>query len=377
MAERTIVLDGFSKTYSMTGWRLGYAIVPPELVPVFSRLIINSVSCTSSLLAARRGRGAHRAPGRGRCDGRRVPGAADARRRWPERAAGCHLPDAPRRVLRVPGCQRHRHEWPGVRRAAVAGGGRERPVRAPRSGASGATISGCRTPTRARTSSAALERMARLLGGAAGRMSERPRVLVTRQIPEAGLRLLREVGVRRCLGRRPAAAARRAAAPGGGCRRAAGAADGPGRRRAARRGRAAAQGGQQLRGRLRQHRCRRVRAAGHPRRQHPGRAHGGDRGPRVHAAARGRAAHPGGERLRPRRPLGDVGAAAAPGQDVSGATLGIVGFGRIGREVARRARGFGMRVLYYEPQPCPGGGRVGAGGDLGRLRRACWPRATS
>jgi len=48
MPERTIVLDGFSKTYSMTGWRLGYAIVPPELVPVFSRLIINSVSCTSS-----------------------------------------------------------------------------------------------------------------------------------------------------------------------------------------------------------------------------------------------------------------------------------------------------------------------------------------
>jgi aspartate aminotransferase len=48
MVERTIVLDGFSKTYSMTGWRLGYAIVPPELVPVFSRLIINSVSCTSS-----------------------------------------------------------------------------------------------------------------------------------------------------------------------------------------------------------------------------------------------------------------------------------------------------------------------------------------
>ena len=48
MRERTIVLDGFSKTWAMTGWRLGYAIVPPELVPVFSRLIINSVSCTSS-----------------------------------------------------------------------------------------------------------------------------------------------------------------------------------------------------------------------------------------------------------------------------------------------------------------------------------------
>ncbi|MEA2622335.1 MAG: aspartate aminotransferase [Chloroflexota bacterium] len=52
MAERTIVLDGFSKTYAMTGWRLGYAILPPELVPVFSRLIINSVSCTSSFSQA-------------------------------------------------------------------------------------------------------------------------------------------------------------------------------------------------------------------------------------------------------------------------------------------------------------------------------------
>ena len=48
MAERTIVLDGFSKTWAMTGWRLGYAILPSELLPVFSRLIINSVSCTSS-----------------------------------------------------------------------------------------------------------------------------------------------------------------------------------------------------------------------------------------------------------------------------------------------------------------------------------------
>jgi aspartate/methionine/tyrosine aminotransferase len=48
MAERTIVLDGFSKAYAMTGWRLGYAIVPPTLVEAYSKLIINSVSCTSS-----------------------------------------------------------------------------------------------------------------------------------------------------------------------------------------------------------------------------------------------------------------------------------------------------------------------------------------
>ena len=48
MAERTIVLDGFSKSYAMTGWRLGYAIVPPSLVDAYSKLIINSVSGTSS-----------------------------------------------------------------------------------------------------------------------------------------------------------------------------------------------------------------------------------------------------------------------------------------------------------------------------------------
>jgi aspartate/methionine/tyrosine aminotransferase len=48
MAERTIVLDGFSKTYAMTGWRLGYAIVPEALGFAFGRLIINSVSSATT-----------------------------------------------------------------------------------------------------------------------------------------------------------------------------------------------------------------------------------------------------------------------------------------------------------------------------------------
>ncbi len=44
MLDRTIVLDGFSKTYAMTGWRLGYGIVPGWLAHGFGRLLINSVS---------------------------------------------------------------------------------------------------------------------------------------------------------------------------------------------------------------------------------------------------------------------------------------------------------------------------------------------
>ena len=48
MTERTIILDGFSKTYAMTGWRLGYGVMPLELVEPISRLMTNSVSCTAS-----------------------------------------------------------------------------------------------------------------------------------------------------------------------------------------------------------------------------------------------------------------------------------------------------------------------------------------
>ncbi len=52
MAQRTITLDGFSKTFAMTGWRLGYGILPEWLVPAFGRLIINSVSCTNAFAQA-------------------------------------------------------------------------------------------------------------------------------------------------------------------------------------------------------------------------------------------------------------------------------------------------------------------------------------
>ena len=48
MLDRTILLDGFSKTYAMTGWRLGYGIFPPALIPHIDRLAVNSVSCTNA-----------------------------------------------------------------------------------------------------------------------------------------------------------------------------------------------------------------------------------------------------------------------------------------------------------------------------------------
>jgi aspartate aminotransferase len=48
MREQTIVLDGFSKIYAMTGWRLGYGIFPRELAPAIARLMTNSNSCTSA-----------------------------------------------------------------------------------------------------------------------------------------------------------------------------------------------------------------------------------------------------------------------------------------------------------------------------------------
>jgi len=50
MKERTILLDGFSKTYSMTGWRLGYSVSPREIAEKLELLQVNSNSCTASAI---------------------------------------------------------------------------------------------------------------------------------------------------------------------------------------------------------------------------------------------------------------------------------------------------------------------------------------
>jgi len=48
MLEKTIILDGFSKTYAMTGWRMGYGVMPTWLVEAVTKLMVNSCSCTPS-----------------------------------------------------------------------------------------------------------------------------------------------------------------------------------------------------------------------------------------------------------------------------------------------------------------------------------------
>lgn len=48
MQQKTVILDGFSKTFSMTGWRIGYGVMPEWLVDAVNRLMVNSNSCTAS-----------------------------------------------------------------------------------------------------------------------------------------------------------------------------------------------------------------------------------------------------------------------------------------------------------------------------------------
>ena len=48
MEDLTIILDGFSKTYAMTGWRIGYGVMPVDLAAHITRLMTNSNSCTAS-----------------------------------------------------------------------------------------------------------------------------------------------------------------------------------------------------------------------------------------------------------------------------------------------------------------------------------------
>jgi len=50
MKDRTIILDGFSKTYAMTGWRLGYAVANKEVIEALKKVAVNSFSCVATFV---------------------------------------------------------------------------------------------------------------------------------------------------------------------------------------------------------------------------------------------------------------------------------------------------------------------------------------
>jgi aspartate/methionine/tyrosine aminotransferase len=47
MSDRTLIIDGFSKSFAMTGWRLGYVVAPPLLVPALDMLAVNTYTCVA------------------------------------------------------------------------------------------------------------------------------------------------------------------------------------------------------------------------------------------------------------------------------------------------------------------------------------------
>jgi aspartate aminotransferase len=47
MKERTVIIDGFSKSFAMTGWRLGYAVAPPEVASALALMAVNSYTCVA------------------------------------------------------------------------------------------------------------------------------------------------------------------------------------------------------------------------------------------------------------------------------------------------------------------------------------------
>ena len=138
MAERTITLDGFSKTFAMTGWRLGYGIVPEWLMPSYSRLGDQQRVVHQRLRAGGRRRRADRSAGRARSVPRGVHRPPRPDRGRTERHPRRELRHAARRLLRLPQHVLVRaHQCRGRRSPAVRRGrlraGRHR-LRPPRRG---------------------------------------------------------------------------------------------------------------------------------------------------------------------------------------------------------------------------------------------------
>ena len=107
MLEKTIILDGFSKIYAMTGWRMGYGVMPVWLAEAVNKLMVNSEFLHRQLHAARRNCGAYRTAGGTRAHGGGVPAAPRWFHRGTEYLPGLPVPGSRRRVLCVP--EHHRY----------------------------------------------------------------------------------------------------------------------------------------------------------------------------------------------------------------------------------------------------------------------------
>ena len=122
--DRLILLNGWSKTYAMTGWRLGYAVWPGKLYDYARKLAVNLHSCVNAS-AQYAGLAALTGPQDAVTeDGRGVRPAPQSRGRGLEQAAGRVLRDAEGRVLCLPEYQGHRLEGEAARQRAARRGRR-------------------------------------------------------------------------------------------------------------------------------------------------------------------------------------------------------------------------------------------------------------
>ena len=112
--DQTIVIDGFSKTYGVTGWRLGFVHGPAAIIEKMTMLQQYTFVCCAASAAMGGGGGARRRHERAR---RRLPPAPRHGRRWPGRGR-LRSRQARRRVLRVSQSARRRHRR-RVRRRAI------------------------------------------------------------------------------------------------------------------------------------------------------------------------------------------------------------------------------------------------------------------
>ena len=150
--DRLILLDGWSKTYAMTGWRLGFSVWPKALVEKVVRLAVNCHSCVNAPTQYA-GIAALEGP---QDEVHKMVAAFDERRRTIvpllNQLPGRHLPGPRRRLLRVPQRHRHRH---GRARAAEQDAGDRRaspPSPAPASASTARATSASPTPTPSITS---------------------------------------------------------------------------------------------------------------------------------------------------------------------------------------------------------------------------------